>query len=220
MDVILSDLVAKVRIALDEIGTDVDDDFFKDADTEIQQAIEYAVLQLCKELPEGMLEPTSLSGDLTAAQVKDTDGSGYIVLPPDYLRLVEFRLWSWSGSVREVLDPTSDEAKRQSNRWSRGTPQKPRALESTDKAGNKILRYWTAGMFATNDTKPPKVFYDHRVELLTYVPRATVSSDGKVLSCPLKDETLQDIVYRAAGIFLEGKKEGALADRFYALSKA
>lgn len=220
MEAAVSDLIGKVRIAIDEIAKDVDDDFTSDADNEIRQALGCALIQMCGDLPDNRLLPKTLSSEtLTQAQVKRTDGTGYLVLPLDYLKLIEFKLESWPISVRDLLDPTSDEAKRQASRWGRGTPQKPCVMESTDNCGNKILRYWTAGKFANNDTGSPKSFYNHGIELFVYVPRPTTSIDGSVMTAPIRDEALQNVIYRASGIFLEGKKENELADRMYALSK-
>jgi len=220
MQATIQSLIEKVRIALDEIlPEDEADGFTANADTEIAQALQTAIMQLSKEASPDMLEPKVLKGDLTPAQVKNDDGTGYIILPPDFLRLMELKLTSWSSSVWELMDPTSDEARRQASRWGRGTPQKPKAMESQDRAGNKILRYWTAGRFANNDGREVKAIYDHRIETFAYIGTPELSSDGSVIDCNLKDEAERSIIYRAAGIYLESKKEAELADRMYALSR-
>ena len=220
MQATIKSLIEKVRTALDEIlPEDQADGFTVNADAELRQAIETAIMQISKEASPDMLEPKVLEGDLTPAQVKNDDGTGYIVLPPDFLRLMELKLMSWSSSVWELMDPTSDEAKRQASRWGRGTPQKPKAMESQDRGGNKILKYWTAGRFVNNDAREIKPIYDHRIETFAYIATPQLSSDGSVIDCNLKDECLRNIIYRAAGIYLESKKEGELADRFYQLSK-
>ena len=54
------------------------------------------------------------------------------------------------------------------------------------------------------------------LDLLTYVPVA--SEKGNKITCALRKETKKNIIYRAASIFLEGKKEDGLSDRFKQLS--
>lgn len=224
----VSDLIKKVRIAIDEITKGNNDDFVTDADTEIQNAIETSANQILLEAPVGFLKPVPVSvgnnNDYDAAQTKYTDGHGSVVVPDDFLKIFEFRLNSWQSSIRELMNPGSQEVKMQASPWSHGTPQKPKAMMTTDSNGNRILMYWTAGEHQDNGAVGE--VYDHTIDTFTYLPKASIinvtGSDGTTivptLDAALIDAAEKNIVYRAAGIFLEGKKEKDLADRLYQLA--
>lgn len=119
----------------------------------------------------------------------------------------------------------------QSSMWTRGTPQKPKGMISVSPiTGKKVLVYWTAGRYDTQETPSLKSVYDHQVEIFTYIPyqkivdvtpsgEAEISLNDKKLILPLVDEARKFIVYRAVSIFLISKKESDLADRFNQLSQ-
>ena len=226
MEFLLSDLVGKVRIAIDEVEADsVDSTFVEELNTEIKQALWVAVLQLCDELPDELLMPTTLPspGDNlsgTALKTPD-DGSGYLLLPTCFLRLVKLKLRSWEQSLRELTDPLSDEAKMQVSKWTRGTPQKPKALLGASKEDSvdgepvvkRVLEYFTAGTTTVDGTTS----YDHSIEVLSYI--AAPTTDGSSISAPVGVGCEPFIIYRAAGIVMDGKGQSGLADRFYQLSQ-
>lgn len=220
MRIDIDNLVGKVRIALDEIVKDADDTFAADLDTEIRQALSTALTQLAQELPVGMLIGKSLAkSDLTPAQWKNTDGSGYIVLPPDWLRFVELKLRSWQQTLTELLEPTSDEAKRQASLWTRGTPQKPRGMEAVDRDGNKVLRYWSAGKYRSYTGVKDDSVYDHEIESLVYIPSVDTTGTETDVEVPFKESALDYIIYRAAALVLIGKKEDAHAQTYWQKSQ-
>ena len=164
------------------------------------------------------------STDPTPSQVKNTDGTGYVVLPSDYMRLVAFKLWSWAGVVRETIDPLSDEARQQVSRWTRGTPQKPKAMADVDQNGNKILRYWTAGMYNSPTASALDSVYNHKIEYLSYVAEPVINEaepqpTEKAITVALKENMRDKIIYRAAGLFLVGKREIDLAKVYFNLSQ-
>ena len=109
MKEVISDLIKKVRIAIDEITKGNDDDFVADADTEIENAIEIAANQTLLEAPTGFLMPEPVvvgaNNDYDAAQTQFTDGHGSVVLPDNFLKLFEFKLISWQSRVRELMEP-------------------------------------------------------------------------------------------------------------------
>lgn len=51
--------------------------------------------------------------------------TGYIALPENYLKLVKFRMHSWKRPVTEPIYSTSPEYRLQSNKYLRGTPDRP-----------------------------------------------------------------------------------------------
>lgn len=225
----ISTLVGKVRIAIDEIVKDgFDDDFTVDADTEIRQALQYAMNQLLDEVPLEALTPVDLCevvGDMDSVHEKFIDGSGIILLPDNFLRLVSFKLHSWRLPVHDVLDPMSDEYKRQASVWGRGSCHKPRVVVTPSVGGHLRLQYWTAGrravpITAVGELPSPSspTYYDHAIDYLQYIPSITIDDEAATIDSCLNGACEMQLVYRAAGIFLEGKKEGNLAQRMYALS--
>lgn len=222
MNLTITDAIRDVRIVLDDILKDSDNDFEADKDAEIEAALKRACRELLMEVPAEYLQPTVIrdvegSTDPTPSQVKNTDGTGYVVLPSDYMRLVSFKLWSWAGVVRETIDPLSDEARQQVSRWTRGTPQKPKAMADVDQNGNKVLRYWTAGMYNSPTASALDSVYNHKIEYLSYV--AEPSPTEKTITVALKENMRDKIIYRAAGLFLVGKKELDLAKVYFNLSQ-
>lgn len=241
MEALMSDLVKEMRIAMDEVKHDEDNDIFADdSDEEMKQAIETAAQQLLLQAPAQMLLPervvVSLNDaggqDYDAIQTQYTDGHGCLVIPDDWLRLVVLKLKSWSSSLTSLMDPDSKEAQMQASRWTRGTPQKPRGMIATSPVtGKRVLMYWTAGRYDANHAEEPGKVYDHEVELFTYIPYQKVEDvfstetgkekeviDQKIVLA-LVDECRKYLIYRAISIFLVSKKESELAEKYNQLSQ-
>ena len=206
MTIDISSMTAKIRTAIDDVKGTVDDDFSTDTDTELSQALHHGVEALLLELPPTLIEPTVIGATRSTpawSRGTGTMGDGYIVLPTDFLRFLQIRVGGWKGTLYELMDAGSDEEKQQRSTWSRGTNTKPKAMLDTDTAGKRIVRYWPGSASA-------------ELQELAYVPMW--SESGGKITCALRSETEKNIIYRAASIFLEGKKEDALADRFKQLS--
>ena len=213
------------------------DVFADDTDEEMKQAIETAAQQLLLQAPPQMLQPKRVvaslneSGkqDYDAIQTQYTDGHGSLVIPDDWLRLVELRLKSWSSSLVALMDPGSKEAQMQASRWTRGTPQKPKGMITVSPTtGKRVLMYWTAGRYSANHDTPTNKVYDHEVELFTYLPYQKVKDvfeeDGKTVKdqeiiLALTDECKKYLIYRAISIFLISKKESELGEKYNQLSQ-
>lgn len=241
MEALMSDLVKEMRIAMDEVKHDEDNDIFADdSDEEMKQAIETAAQQLLLQAPAQMLLPERVvvslnetgKQDYDAIQTQYTDGHGCLVIPDDWLRLVELKLKSWSSSLTSLMDPDSKEAQMQASRWTRGTPQKPRGMIATSPmTGKRVLMYWTAGRYDANHAEETGKVYDHEVELFTYIPYQKVEDvfskeegkekeviDRKIVLA-LVDECRKYLIYRAISIFLVSKKESELAEKYNQLSQ-
>lgn len=241
MEALMSDLVKEMRIAMDEVKHDEDNDIFADdSDEEMKQAIETAAQQLLLQAPAQMLLPERVvvslnetgKQDYDAIQTQYTDGHGCLVIPDDWLRLVVLKLKSWSSSLTSLMDPDSKEAQMQASRWTRGTPQKPRGMIATSPVtGKRVLMYWTAGRYDANHAEETGKVYDHEVELFTYIPYQKVEDvfskeegkekeviDRKIVLA-LVDECRKYLIYRAISIFLVSKKESELAEKYNQLSQ-
>lgn len=241
MEALMSDLVKEMRIAMDEVKHDEDNDIFADdSDEEMKQAIETAGQQLLLQAPAQMLLPERVvvslnetgKQDYDAIQTQYTDGHGCLVIPNDWLRLVVLKLKSWSSSLTSLMDPDGKEAQMQASRWTRGTPQKPRGMIATSPVtGKRVLMYWTAGRYDANHAEETGKVYDHEVELFTYIPYQKVEDvfsketgkekeviDRKIVLA-LVDECRKYLIYRAISIFLVSKKESELAEKYNQLSQ-
>lgn len=240
MEVLISDLVKEMRIAMDEVIHDeVNDIITDDSDTEMKQAIETAAQQILLQAPAQMILPKRVevslneSGnqDYDAIQTQFTDGHGCLTIPDDWLRLVELKLKSWQSTLTMLMEPGSKEAQMQASRWTRGTPQKPKGMITTSPiTGKRVLMYWTAGRYDANHA-PVGVVYDHEVELFTYIPYPKLENVhstetghendviGQKIILALTDECKKYLIYRAVSIFLVSKKESDLAEKYNQLSQ-
>ena len=241
MEALMSDLVKEMRIAMDEVKHDEDNDIFADdSDEEMKQAIETAAQQLLMQAPSQMLLPERVvvslnetgKQDYDAIQTQYTDGHGCLVIPDDWLRLVALKLKSWASSLTSLMEPDGKEAQMQASRWTRGTPQKPRGMIATSPVtGKRVLMYWTAGRYDANHAEETGKVYDHEVELFTYIPYQKVEDvfskeegkekeviDRKIVLA-LVDECRKYLICRAISIFLVSKKESELAENYNQLSQ-
>lgn len=224
------DLLKKLHIIIDDVKrADEYDDFDADKDSELREALLTASEQIAKVGMAGIVEPSDVisslgsNQDYDAIQTQYVDGHGTLVLPRDFLLLGELKLQSWSQPVRELMDPSSDEAKHQASRWSCGSPQKPKAMLSSASNGDRVIEYWKAGRYQYPMGEQLSSVYNHLIERFTYVPKPRFETDETTkkeqLVAPLSEGAEKMLLYRAAGIYMEGKKESTLADRFYNISK-
>lgn len=223
----VEELIKKSRTALDEIRSGTEDDFSADLDKELRQALVLSADELLQEAPMEKLLPKRVvanSGDnkdYDAIRTEYSDGHGSLVIPDDFLLLYELRLRSWQGTVRTLLEPGSNEALMQQSRWTRGTPQKPKAMLETDEKGQRVITYWTAGKYANPRAQNMQSVYDHFVEKFTYIPRSSVTNDTdktEWLNVALTDDCEKNLIYRALSLLLITKKETELASTVRGLS--
>ena len=206
---------AKVRKAIDDIApSGTADSFVSDVNNEIDQALEHAATSLLRELPLELLEPEVIKSTTASPSwsrgERTADGSGYIVLPYNFLRFGSLKMQEWKGAVSELMEPGSEAEKMQRSKWSRGSNEKPKAMLDTERgstSNEQILRYWPGS--ASNE-----------LETLVYVPEIdlTPAVSPTTMKCALKDECEKNLIYLACRIFLEGKKEHAAADKFAQLA--
>ena len=199
-----SDIITKIRTAIDDIVPQATDSFSDNTDSELWQATQHAVEQLLIELPLELMDPSMMLPLASGAQTQNADGIGYVKVVDGFLRFVSMKLSTWKSPVYILIEPGSDEEMRQRSSWGRGTPDKPRVMQDSDASGNTILRYWTAGKSDGS--------YVHTIDLLNYIPMPTVETT--TITCALKPVAEKAVIYRAASIFFEGKKEPDTAEKF------
>lgn len=197
-----TDIIAKIRKAIDDIAPSATDSFSDNTDAELWQAAFHAVQSLEAETPVEMM---SAKAQTSPTATGFTNGMGIIPLASDFLRLVSLKLTTWAGPVYGLIEPGSDDEMRQRSAWGRGTASKPKVLLEHDITNDVFrLRYWSAGKVAGE--------YDHTIEYLNYIPKATQTAS--TITTALKDTAEKSIIYQASAIFFEGKKEPDTADKF------
>lgn len=178
----LRDFVERVRVTIDEnrreSGYLEDNPDNLELDGIIRSKTEEAARLVCLSSPSGLLEPEPMPVP-DAAQYAETDGSGYVVLPPDFLRMVSFRLTTWNRDVTSFVAEDSREGLMQKCLFTRGTPLKPVCVLSHDMAGNRILEYYTAG-FPHGTESSGKC---HRIDRALYVrvPKIILRADVEMI---------------------------------------
>jgi hypothetical protein len=208
MIIIKSDIVAKIRTAIDDVTPSASDSFTTNTDNELWQAAQHAVQSLLEELPFDMLE---VHVEQRAGTVDSSRGFAYAKVDGDdydFLRFVSIDIAGTASILNELIEPGSDLEKMQRSPWSRGSVTKPKAMLDFDEKGNQVIVWWPG-----DDT--------HNSAQLTYIAKpdvVTVATEEitsvPAIDCDIKDIAERMVIYRAASIFFEGKKETALAEQY------
>lgn len=113
-------LCEKVLRRIDEISPQVTDGTV--AAYSIEEFLDEAVAQLIGVAPGHLLPSTDFSQSVVTSK---TDGSGSVVLPVGFARLIEFRMEGWLRPVTKAIDTSHPRYSRQFNRATRGGVAKP-----------------------------------------------------------------------------------------------
>ena len=192
-----NDIVAKIRTAIDDVTPTASDSFTDNTDNELWQAAQHAVQALLEELPFDMLD---ISIDPLTGTADSNRGSMYSKVNSSFLRFVSIDIAGTSGVLNELIEPGSNEAKMQRSPWSRGSSTKPKAMLDHDNTDGARIIVWWPGNTANSEAK------------LRYIPEATITSSS--IDCAVRSEAERMVIYRAAAIFFEGKKEPETAEKF------
>ena len=137
------EIISKVKAIMNEIGEEETNSSLLDEDTiKIDQYIEscigdaLAMIVLKSAIPVNPKKGTS-------NPVNNNDGTGYIVLPDDFLKLIAFKMEGWKRTVSEAFPLDSEKAKQQSNEYTRGGNNKPVCVLSYSPEGKKVLEYYS-----------------------------------------------------------------------------
>ena len=129
---------------MNEIGEDtntslLDEDTIK-IDEYIQACIGDALLLVIQNSPFESVNPQTAE-NLQAT--KNADGSGYVILPDDFVSLINFKMEGWKRSVSIAYPLSSEIYKHQTNEYTRGGINKPVCILSVNADGKKILEYYS-----------------------------------------------------------------------------
>lgn len=121
------------------------------------------------------------------------DGTGYVILPEDYLVLSVFKMKGWKTECLEAPETTPQINKKQSNEYLRGTVQRPVCVlryVSYNNALKKALYYYS--LPRTSDAST------HVVETALYIPNVTVLGDN----VDIDDNGIEALAYLTAATVL------------------
>lgn len=102
-----------------------------------------------------------------------TDGTGYVILPSDYLKLIKFKMEAWTTSCIQAIAETPDINRKQNNEYLRGTPQNPVCVLRYKEHDSKIERvmYYYSLPKAADDNA-------HIIETALYIADVTTLGEN------------------------------------------
>lgn len=152
----------------------------------IQQCVPVAVRNVHMAAPYYLLEQGHDMGD---GLYWNGNGTGWLLLPDDFMRFVAFQMSDWERAVYEVLTPDDPEYALQRSRWKgvRGTPQKPVCALVVRPEG-KALEFYSC----KNESA--------KVARSVYIPFPEVDDDGYIDIC---QRCYDAVVYECAALAFE-----------------
>lgn len=142
----LSLLVEKVRLLINEPDEDIaltalSEDTRKLSDT-IKALMPDAILFVQHHKTYGSLNPSVYEPAADAIK-SNADGSGEIVLPPDYVTLLQLHLEGWHRPCTGSYAADSAEAWAQGNMHTRAGVCRPVCVEGVNSSGKPVLYYYS-----------------------------------------------------------------------------
>lgn len=141
----IQDIERDVRIALDENDVSTQLVLMGDIDTLalndiIRSKIVEAVRRVELAAPAHLLEE---GHDFSSGIYWNGDGSGWVLLPDDFMRLIAFRMSDWERTVYEAISVDDPLYAKQSSRYKgiRGNVQKP-VCAIVNRAEGKALEFY------------------------------------------------------------------------------
>ena len=206
--VTLSDVIREVKIILDENITEVsvltDDPDQLQLKDHIKARVVDAVRQIHEAadsslLDDGLLIPLEVSGQPTI-QV-NPDGTGYVALPDDFMRLVIFKMTKWKRPVVVAISDTDPGYFLQKSRFMgiRGGVDKPVCAITTGEA-SKVLEFYSlpAGETDTSVEKArylplPKIEVDDTIKMCRKLVRPIYYQCAALVALSLKDQSAPNL---------------------------
>ncbi|MBD5414848.1 MAG: hypothetical protein HDR46_01030 [Bacteroides sp.] len=200
----LTEITRDVRIAIDQNMTSEQLIVTEDIETLslediIRSKIVEAVRRVETTAPAYLLEEGHNFGD--AIFWNDLE-SGWVLLPHDFMRLIEFEMSDWERAVFTAISPTDSAyaLQRQRIKALRGTAQKPVCVISSRPEG-KVLEFYSCKSTAA---------YVRRAQ---YLPYPEIDRNGGIDIC---ERCYTAVIYAIASLVLitlgESEKASALAE--------
>lgn len=151
----------------------------------IRSKVLEAVQRVHMDAPNYLLEGGHNFGD--AVYWRELE-SGWVLLPPDFMRLVVFEMDDWEQAVYQAISTDDPEYEKQRSRFKgiRGTAQRPVCAIAIRPEG-KVLEFYSCKS------------EDAQVSRAIYMPYPTIDEDGGV---DISERCYTAVVYTAAGLTL------------------
>lgn len=185
--VTVAEIVREVKIILDE-NTENNPILTVDTDQlQIEEIIKSRIIDAVRFIHESA--PSHMLDDglnIVGSPVTVQDGSGYVVLPDDFMKLIIFKLETWSRPVIEPISDTDPLYFAQSSRFRgiRGGTDKPVCAITTGKDG-RVLEFFSVAPGTTAKINKAK-----------YLPLPKIE-DNTIKVCR---KLYQPINYQCAGL--------------------
>lgn len=203
----VEDVTKAVRIALDQNGASEALVQFGDVDTLqlndiIKSKIVEGIKRVHSQAPAHLLDGGYNFG--TSIYWKN-NGTGWVLLPEDFMRLVVFEMNDWERAVFDALSIENEEYKKQSSRFKgvMGNPQKPICVLSF-RAEGRVLEFYSC-----KNT-------DAMISRASYIPYPYIAADNTVRICK---RCFDAVVYTIASLVLLTLKDIDNSNVFSELAK-
>lgn len=181
-------IVRDVRVAMDENAAqesllDFGDGDALQLDDIIKSKVEESVRRTVADSPVHLLDGGVPFGDAVYWRSK---GSGWTLLPDDFMRLLIFKMSDWERPVYEPITAADPRYQLQSSRYKglRGTPQKP-VVAVVSRAEGRVLELYSC----VDETAT--------VEQALYMPLPKIDCDGGV---DIPERCYRSVVYETASL--------------------
>ena len=207
-------MVGEIRIALDqnmnsEALTELNDIDTLSLDELIKSKVEDAARMVVMLAPAVLLGSGKAFGDTIGWDMQAGYGSGHIVLPDDFLRLIVFQMSDWSMPVTVAIDETSPLYSRQKSRYAgvRGNPQRPVVAIVQQPIGN-VLEFYSC-------EQGEHVY----IKMARYapIPKRYTLDEEEVIDLP--DKLVRPVVYYAAYLVAVAQQQTEQANGCMAVCK-
>lgn len=203
----IADIMRDVRVALDynnsseQLVEDGDIDTLS-LDELIRSKVVEAVRRVHLDAPTYLLESGHSIGD---ELYWGENGSGWVLLPDDFLRLVMFRMSDWERAVYAAISTSDSEYAKQSSRFRgiRGTRQKPVCVIAVRPEG-RVLEF-----YSSKDESA-------QVAQGVYIPEPYIDAYGGIDISP---RCYRGVVYMSAALVSTATGDGNKATALAELSK-
>lgn len=139
-----NEIVSKVKAIMNEIGEDTNSSLLDEDTIKIDEYIKSCIGDaLSLIILNSGIKGINPKKNTETKPSKNDDGSGYIILPDDFVKLLAFRMDGWKRTVSVAFPLDSEEAKRQANIYTRGGENKPVCILSYSQEGKKTLEYYS-----------------------------------------------------------------------------
>lgn len=153
MEYLVNDLLREVRVAIDRNNQSATLEQYQDVDTlTINEIAESKIIDAARIVESGAPAYLLDSGEPFATTIGwDSEvgyGSGRIILPDDFMRLISFQMSDWDYAVTSAITEDDPLYTRQRSRFPgiRGCPQRP-VVAITQRPVGQVLEFYscTAG---------------------------------------------------------------------------